>query len=143
MKEDLGFFIKHLNKNMKCQGDETLKKYGLTYSQLHVLFVLYENKGCLTQKELEEQLHVSHPTVVGLVKRLEKQGFLTTKVDVKDKRNRLLQITDKAKELDRVLRKGRQAQEKQWLKGLNKEEIEQLKILLHKVLENSQKEVQA
>lgn len=134
-EKELGYYIKHINKHMKCRGDEALRKYDLTISQLHVLFVLFQNDGALNQKDLEQILHVSHPTTVGLVKRLEKKGYLKTKVNPNDKRNKIVEITQKAKTLDKQLRKDRKENEKRLLKNLTEKEIKQLKRLLGKVLE--------
>lgn len=134
-EKELGYYIKHLNRKMKCRGDESLKKYNLTISQLHVLFVLFTNGGELSQKDLEQILQVSHPTTVGLVQRLEKKGYLKTMLSSKDKRNKIVKITAKAKTLDKQLQKDRIENEKRLLKNLTEKEIKQLKELLGKVLE--------
>ena len=48
-------------------------------------------------KELEEKLGVAHPTVVGLVKRLEKNDYVRSVVDENDKRKKIIVVSRNAK----------------------------------------------
>ena len=51
----------------------------------------------MSQKELEEKLEVAHPTVVGLVKRLEKNDYVRSVVDENDKRKKIIVVSRNAK----------------------------------------------
>lgn len=85
------------------RADEDLKRHDLTLTQTRVLGFLAEMGGQATQKEIEDDLQVSHPTVVGLVSRMEQKGFLTTRPDPMDRRNKLVELTEKARELDQAI----------------------------------------
>lgn len=72
MNDDVGYMLKKVNDRIHIQADANLKECGLTFSQMRVLMVLRKNGGQVSQKMIEEELGVAHPTVVGIVSRLEK-----------------------------------------------------------------------
>ena len=95
-EDDISRLIKHINFKVKTKGDTVLKKRDLTFSQMQLLFTLERNGGSLSQKELEEKLGVAHPTVVGLVKRLEKNDYVKSIVDENDKRQKIIIVSKNA-----------------------------------------------
>ena len=58
----------------------------------------------MSQKELEEKLEVAHPTVVGLVKRLEKNDYVRSVVDENDKRKKIIVVSRNAKKFEDEMR---------------------------------------
>ena len=88
--DDLGYLIKQISDKMRANADAVFRKHGLTYSQVHVLSFVQACGGSATQKEIEIYLDVSHPTIVGLVSRLEKSGFVTSHVDENNRRNKIV-----------------------------------------------------
>lgn len=73
----------------------------LTGSQMRVLFFLHQQKNFeCSQKELEDYLNVSHPTINGILKRMEEKGFLSTEITKKDGH---LSKTVKSQKKDRKL----------------------------------------
>lgn len=95
-EDDISRLIKHINFKVKTKGDTVLKKRDLTFSQMQLLFTLERNGGSLSQKELEEKLGVAHPTVVGLVKRLEKNDYVKSIIDENDKRQKIIIVSKNA-----------------------------------------------
>ena len=87
--DDLGYLIKQISDKMRANADAVFRKHGLTYSQVHVLSFVQACGGSATQKEIEIYLDVSHPTIVGLVSRLEKSGFVTSHVDENNRETKL------------------------------------------------------
>ncbi|MEH7331259.1 MarR family transcriptional regulator [Neobacillus drentensis] len=74
--------------------NEALKPLGLYGSQWSAIFVL-KTKGSLTQKELCDYLFVEAPPMTRTIQRLVKQGYVR-QVPGKDKREKIIQLTDKA-----------------------------------------------
>ena len=74
--EHIGYFFKLIDNRLKANADAGLSKHGLTFAQSRILRFLAEHGGQATQKEIEDYAHVSHPTVVGIVTRME-QGCLS------------------------------------------------------------------
>ncbi|MBR2801104.1 MAG: MarR family transcriptional regulator [Erysipelotrichaceae bacterium] len=133
---DIGYLIKKIGLLQKAGMDASLQEYDLTSSQFRVLIVLHKHGGSLTQKELEEELGVSHPTVSGLVKRLEKQGYLFVATDPSDRRNRIVSLSEKTKDAEEDLRLQRQKAEEKLTEGMSEEEVKILRGYLERMYEN-------
>lgn len=74
---DNGPVLKQISEMMDRVLGERLKTWGLTPSQGRVLILLDSAGGGMTQKDIEDTLMVSHPTVVGIVKRLIIKGMVS------------------------------------------------------------------
>ncbi len=130
MQTHIGYLIKAINDKIKVNADADLVSHNLTMAQSRVLVYLLHKDGKATQKQIEDYLEVSHPTVVGIVSRMEKNGFLTNMVDPQDHRNRIIELTKYAyttgKDMDKVVGK----MEKDLLSPLNETQIKELTKLL-------------
>ncbi|MCL6570594.1 MAG: MarR family transcriptional regulator [Bacillus sp. (in: Bacteria)] len=91
---DLFHTLHKLSRQLTNKLNEALKPYGLFSAQWAVLFIL-KTKGSLTQKKLCESLFVEAPPMTRTIQRLVKQGYVS-QVPGKDKRERHIQLTDKA-----------------------------------------------
>ena len=70
--ESIGFLLTRIHNNMDRQANNNLKSSGMTFSQMRILYYLLKHgEAPPSQKDIEDFLQVSHPTVVGLIKRLE------------------------------------------------------------------------
>ncbi len=76
--------IKYISDKVRQKADNNLKDHNLTLSQVRVLRFLTCVGGSCSQKEIEDYLQVSHPTVVGIVSRMEQSGFLQTCFGLQD-----------------------------------------------------------
>lgn len=128
-RKDVGYLIKGINDKLKVNADADFKRYNLTFSQVHVFGFLQEIGGQATQKEIENFLEVSHPTVVGIVSRMEQNGYVTCWKD-KDNRNKIVKLTAKADALGFDLEQNVRNNEKKLLAPLTAEEAENLKQML-------------
>ncbi len=72
------------------------KKTGLTFAQWRVMKVIKANEGIITAKEVADILNSDRVTTSDIVNRLEKKNFINKIIDVKDKRKKLLNITEYA-----------------------------------------------
>ena len=112
MCDDIGHLIKIVGERLKYQADIRLKESGLTMSQFQTMFFIHTHGGAVTQKEIETHLQVSHPTVVGIISRMEKKGFLTVEVNPDDHRGRIVRTTEKSDRFrDESIRQKRQAEQ--------------------------------
>lgn len=93
----IGYLMKIINDRIKVNADADLKEHNLTLTQSKVLAFLNSQGGQSTQKEIEDFLNVTHPTVVGVVARMELNGFLNSWLDPSDKRNKIVALTDSAR----------------------------------------------
>lgn len=127
--KDVGYLIKSINDKLKVKADAELKRYNLTFTQSRVFAYLQEKGGQSTQKEIEVFLGVSHPTVVGIVSRMEQSGYLTCRQD-EDKRNKNVKLTPKAQALGMDMEQHVLENERHLLAPLNEAEAAQLKQFL-------------
>ena len=129
-EKDIGYLIKNINDKLKVKADADLKHSNLTLAQSRVLAFLDSRGGQATQKEIEVYLEVSHPTVVGIISRMEKNGHLRCWVDETDKRNKIVALTEQAKALGEEMEQRILANEKMLLASLSEADIKKLKQML-------------
>lgn len=135
-KRDIGLLIKKLNDKIKASADASLKEYGITFSQTLVIEFLYNQGGQATQKEIEEHMRVSHPTVVGIISRLEKNGFVICFMEEKNRRNKIVRATDKAINMISIMHIETRKMEKELTKSLSESEITELRRMLTTLYKN-------
>lgn len=126
----IGYLIKGINDKLKVRADVDLKEFDLTLTQSRVVGFLTDNGGQATQKEIEVFLGVTHPTVVGVVSRMEQKGFVVSWLDEKDKRNKNVKLTDKANAVGAGMDRQVEAMETMLVASLSAEEVEKLKDML-------------
>ena len=134
-KKDIGYLIKNINDKLKVKADADLKSYNLTLTQSRVFAYLNSCGGQATQKEIEIFLEVSHPTVVGIVSRMEQKGYLTT-WQSEDKRNKNVKLTMQAEAIGNDMEQNIKANERMLLSPLSKSEQEQLREMLGRIYKN-------
>ena len=135
LKNDVGYLIKSINDKLKVRADAELKQYHLTMSQSRVLVYLRSRGGQATQKEIETFLDVAHPTVVGLVSRMEQNGYVTC-WPCEDGRNKYVKLTPQAEAIDKDMQRNQLENEERLLAPLSPEDRERLRDLLLTVAEH-------
>lgn len=76
-----------------------LQSLGITYTQYLVLMVLWENDE-QPMNNIGKRLHLGVNTTSPLIKRMEKLGLLSRRDSVTDKRQQIVFLTPKGKELE-------------------------------------------
>ena len=135
LKNDVGYLIKSINDKLKVKADAELKQYNLTMAQCWVLTYLSSQGGQTTQKEIEVFLNVSHPTVVGIVSRMEQNGYVTC-WPCEDGRNKYVKLTPQAEAIDKDMQRNQLENEEMLLAPLSPEDRERLRDLLLTVAEH-------
>lgn len=136
-KKHIGFLIKNIDDKLKAKANANLKEHGLTIAQGRVLSILAESKGAdTTQKDLEEALGVSHPTMAGIISRMEAGGFVVCHQDTNDKRNKIVMMTEKAVAVDNNIEKVIESNENEMLKPLSDTERKELARMLSLIINN-------
>ena len=139
-KMPMGVRFSILSRAFKREVDQLLKEKGLTAVQFGVLGELgkLEDSGLeeVNQKDLENAAHVTHPTMTGILSRLQKQGFVNCRASSIDKRRKAVSSTEKATALMQELDDMDKAVFLRFCKGMSPEQIESLSQLSKKMLEN-------
>lgn len=75
---------------------EALNKMDLTASQGRLMaFVAHRGQQPTYARDVEQALHLTHPTVSGLLSRLEQKGFVELITDPDDRRSKRIVISEK------------------------------------------------
>ena len=136
-EETPGMLIKQVQDAFGKKLNNSLRESGLTHVQIGVLSVLEHMEGKqLRLKELEKIFHVSQPTVVGVVDRLEEKGYIRTVRDPSDKRVRLAQITEEGTKKWRHEHDVVKKTDREMVRGLSEAEQKELMRMLRILREN-------
>ncbi len=137
MKSEIGYLLKVIQENAERRANQMYKPVDLTSSQVRLMKYVRSREGHVaTQKEIEHYFQVSHPTVVGIVQRLEHKGLIRTEMDERDKRRKLIFLTEREEELFQQMKNFHGEIEKILTAGMSGEQISQLSDLLNMVLCN-------
>lgn len=101
LEDELCFAIYSAQKSYHHFYSEALKKFDLTYSQYITLLVLWEERKPMMIKEIGDRLNLDTGTLTPLLKRLEKNGWITRTRSGIDGRRVYLELTDKAEEKEK------------------------------------------
>ncbi|NCB73133.1 MAG: MarR family transcriptional regulator [Clostridia bacterium] len=135
-----GFYIKRISDYIETDANRALEQYGITFSQARVLsFLIKSQDKVIIQKDIEEFLELKHPTVIGILQRMEAKGIIVSSVDQQDKRQKIITLTDAAFELEKRIADHVEDAEQRMAEGMTKEELDEIKRLLYKVYKNISK----
>ena len=135
-----GFYIKRISDYIEADANRALEQYGITFSQARVLSFLLNSQDKVTiQKDIEEFLELKHPTVIGILQRMEAKGIIVSSVDPQDKRQKVITLTDTAFELEKRIADHVEDAERRMAEGMTGEELDTIKRLLYKVYKNISK----
>src|SRR5256714_2968767 len=76
--------------------DERLKPMGLSQARWRTLLHLARTREPLTQSQIAQYLAIEEPTLVTLLHRLEKQGWVVRKSSHRDRRCKTVHLQPKA-----------------------------------------------
>ena len=130
-----------IEKELNKQFAEIFRDYSLTGAQISLMIYLYESKPRqITQKEVADAFVLSHPTIRGIVKRLEANKLIATSRLENDQRQIVLKLSDKGFNLiDKNIVKIRSIMTNvntRITKGLSDREISELEQVLSKISAN-------
>ena len=133
----IGMILKCLNKRVVRHLNKEFEQFDLTLVQHEVLAYLFytQDEHDVYQKELEEYLESTNPTVTGIVKRLEVKGLINRTACSHDARCKKLTLTEQGISLlEQTAKLGPEIVENKLTKYLEKQDVEQLVDLLEKAI---------
>lgn len=131
-----GPLFRMLNSCMSQAITQALEEMELTSSQGHIMGYLAHCKQPPCSKDIEEVFHLSHPTVSGLLSRMEKKGFIAFRPDEQDRRCKRIYVLEKGKTCNETIYQLIQNTERQVVAGFSPEEQTQFASLLERALTN-------
>lgn len=120
-----------------------LAEYQLTASQYRILKFLYSRQNVSSRVvDIEKQFSITHPTALGLLDKLEKNGFVTKIANPDDARSKLVSLTEKAKVMQPAVESVGERVDNIMTENLSEQEKIQLISLLKKLLNKNTSENQ-
>ena len=109
----------------------------LTASQGRLLaFVFHRRDKPTYAKDVETALRLSHPTVSGLLSRLEQKDFIALEPDPRDRRSKRIRVLEKGRACQEMMHRQITENEERIVRGFTPEEREQFRKLLQRAIEN-------
>jgi MarR family transcriptional regulator, transcriptional regulator for hemolysin len=95
-ENSIGFIINRTAKALIHTFDQELRnKFGITFGQWKIIIILANNNDGLSQKEIADKLGLEAPTIIPIIDKLEKDGFVKRMADNNDRRNNRIFLTEK------------------------------------------------
>lgn len=131
-----GHYIRILHSATDQAMTNALNTLELTAAQGHIMGFIAHREAAPCSRDIEEAFQLSHPTVSGLLSRLEKKGFIEFRPDEKDRRCKRIYVLKKGMELHDTMHRTILATEEQLVRGFTEEEKEQFTRLLLRAIRN-------
>lgn len=138
-KRLLGGYLRAVSNAMTQDLQQQTERLGLTSSQGMFLHHIWKRQaeGLETySKDLEEFFYIKHPTVSGILQRMEAAGFLHLQAKENDRRCKAIYLTQKAMNAHNTIETHLKQSEAQLLDGMTEEEQLQFRRLLQIAAKN-------
>jgi DNA-binding MarR family transcriptional regulator len=113
-----------------------LARMDLTAAQGHIMGYLAHSPNPPCSRDIEEAFQLSHPTVSGLLSRLEKKGFIEFRPDEKDRRCKRIHMLPKGQACIELMHRTIRENEERIVQGFSDEEKAQFASLLERAISN-------
>ena len=113
-----------------------LEKMELTAAQGHIMGYLARHPEPPCSRDIEEAFHLSHPTVSGLLSRLEKKGFLEFRCDEHDRRCKRIYVLPKGRQCQQTMHQNILGIEHRLVENFTAEEQAQFLAFLERAIAN-------
>lgn len=113
-----------------------LAQMDLTAAQGRIMGYIAHRKQPPCSRDIEEAFQLSHPTVSGLLARLEKKGFIEFRADEKDRRCKRIYMHQKGQECMETMHRTIRENEELLVRGFSEEEKELFRSFLSRSIEN-------
>jgi DNA-binding MarR family transcriptional regulator len=131
-----GFLIRILHWCNSNSMDSAMENLELTGSQGHIMAYLAHAKTPPCPRDLEAVFHLTHPTVSGLLSRLEQKGFVQLRTDPEDRRVKRIYVLEKGLQCHEVMHSTILENEQRIVAGFTPEEQEIFSDLLERAIRN-------
>lgn len=138
-KDDLGIKIKTLSKLLAQNMTNSITSLDLTSSQAIVLgYLCYRAKRQETvyPRDIERHFNFTHPTVSGLLQRLEMKGYVNCEPSPEDRRCKQILVTKRALEANQQVLDHLTASERRLVSDMSPAEVTQLHNFLDRMIQN-------
>ncbi len=113
-----------------------LETMELTAAQGHIMGFLAHQTKPPCPRDIESEFRLSHPTVSGILSRLEQKGFIELRTDPEDRRCKRIFVLEKGKQCHALMHSTIQNTENRIVDGFTPEEQAQFAAFLQRAITN-------
>lgn len=113
-----------------------LASMDLTAAQSQILSFIDHRAEPPCARDIEEAFRLTHPTVSGILSRLEQKEFVEMRPDPKDRRCKRIYVLPKGQELHETVHQTIDSIEEQMMQNFTEEEKEQFAAFLQRAIDN-------
>ena len=136
MRTRFGYLIRVLENCMGHAMNSALASMELTAAQGHIMGFITHRKTPPCARDIEEAFQLSHPTVSGILSRLEQKGFIEMRPDEQDRRCKRIYVLEKGLQLDETMHNTIHTTEAKMVEHFTEEEKAQFAALLQRAIDN-------
>ena len=136
MDKHFGHYVRILHWCTDQSMTGALMQMDLTASQGPILGYIAHRTTPPCSRDIEEEFKLSHPTVSGLLSRLEKKSFIEFRPDEADRRCKRIYLLPKGREFMERIHSVIRENETQMVKGFTEEEKELFFTFLSRAITN-------
>jgi DNA-binding MarR family transcriptional regulator len=131
-----GHYFRILHSSTDQTISNALADMELTSAQGHIMGYLVHSPQPPCARDIEEAFQLSHPTVSGLLARLERKGFIELRPDPNDRRCKRIFILPKGQQLQATMHSAIQSIETRLVQDFSPEEKELFTQFLLRAIHN-------
>jgi len=136
----LRYYYGHLARILHWCIDQSmtgaLEAMELTAAQGHIMGYLAHCKQPPCPRDIESEFQLSHPTVSGILSRLEQKGFIELRTDPEDRRCKRIYVLDKGSQCHALMHQTICENEQRIVSGFTPEEQELFGRFLQRAITN-------
>ena len=136
VKKHYGHLIRILHWCVDQSMTNALTGMELTAAQGHIMGYLAHRQEPPCSRDVEEAFQLSHPTVSGLLSRLEKKGFIEFRCDEEDRRCKRIYMLPKGQQCHELMHSTILHNEELLVQDFTEAEKEQFFALLSRAIHN-------
>ena len=136
MEHHYGHMIRILHWCTDQSMTNALEKMELTSAQGHIMGYLTHREQPACPRDVEDAFRLSHPTVSGLLSRLEKKGFIEFRPDEQDRRCTRIHVLPKGRQYRETMHQTIRSNEERLVQNFTEEEKELFAQLLSRAIDN-------
>ena len=136
MDRHFGHYVRILHWCTDQRMTAALTDVDLTASQGPILGYIAHRKSPPCSRDIEEEFKLSHPTVSGLLSRLEKKEFIQFRPDETDRRCKRIYVLEKGRQCHQLMHDTIKENEQRIVRDFSPEEQAQFAALLSRAITN-------
>lgn len=113
-----------------------LETMELTAAQGHIMGFLAHRETPPCPRDIEEEFQLSHPTVSGILSRLEQKGFIELRTDPRDRRCKRIYVLPKGEQCHALMHETILSNEQRMVHDFTPEEQAQFAAFLQRAITN-------